>query len=167
MLDFDFNHLPIFQDLPDEQRLAFLSLFSPCEFKEGETIFGQGERAASLYLVVIGEVAVRYKPEDGPELIVARIRPNGIVGWSAALGSPAYTSSVDCLMDCLLLRLTGDDLRNLCISDPQSGAILVERLALVIAERLRNTHGHVLALLEQGLHLDLNQYLRYKEISPA
>ena len=114
-------------------------------------------------MVVNGEVAVRYKPEDGPELIIVKVKSDGIVGWSAALGNPSYTSSVDCLTDCVLLRISSVDLRELCVQDPEFGDLLLERLAMAIAERLRNTHGHVLALLEQGLRLDpQTQYLSKK-----
>jgi CRP-like cAMP-binding protein len=152
----DLQKMTIFQDLTAQQFARFAPLFVPCEFREGEAIFKQGEAALSLYVVVDGEVAVRYKPEDGPELTIVKVQSEGIVGWSAALGNPIYTSSVDCLTDCVLLKVTSEDLRELCARDPQSGDLILERLAMVIAERLRNTHGHVLALLEQGLRIGPN-----------
>ena len=152
----DLQKMTIFQDLTAQQFARFAPLFVPCEFREGEAIFEQGEAALSLYVVVDGEVAVRYKPEDGPELTIVKVQSEGIVGWSAALGNPTYTSSVDCLTDCVLLKVTSLDLRELCAQDPEAGDLLLERLAMVIAERLRNTHGHVLALLEQGLRLGPN-----------
>jgi CRP/FNR family transcriptional regulator, cyclic AMP receptor protein len=150
----DIHEMSIFQDLTAQQFARFAPLFVPCEYHEGEAIFEQGESAASLYVVVDGEVAVRYKPEDGPEITIVKVQSDGVVGWSAALGNPTYTSSVDCLTDCVLLRVSSVDLRELCAQDPESGALILERLAMVIAERLRNTHGHVLALLEQGLRID-------------
>jgi len=153
-MQMDLQKMSIFQDLTAQQFARFAPLFVPCEYHLGEAIFEQGESAANLYVVVDGEVAVRYKPEDGPELTIVRVQSDGIVGWSAALGNPNYTSSVDCLTDCVLLKVSSDDLRDLCAKDPESGALILERLAMVIAERLRNTHGHVLALLEQGLRID-------------
>jgi CRP/FNR family transcriptional regulator, cyclic AMP receptor protein len=154
ILEIDLQKLSIFQGLTVQQTARFVPLFIPCEFREGETIFKQGESAANLYMVVKGEVAVRYKPEDGPELTIVKVQSEGIVGWSAALGNPCYTSSVDCLTDCVLLKISSENLRELCARDTESGAMILERLAMVIAERLRNTHGHVLALLEQGLRID-------------
>ncbi len=154
MTEMDLHKMLIFQDLTVQQFARFAPLFVPCKFHEGEAIFEQGESAASLYVVVAGEVAIRYKPEDGPELTIVKVQSDGVVGWSAALGNPSYTSSVDCLTDCVLLRVSSEDLRELCAQDPESGALILERLAMVIAERLRNTHGHVLALLEQGLCID-------------
>jgi hypothetical protein len=55
-----------------------------------------------------------------------------------------------------MLRVRGEDLRNLCNENPDTGILILERLATVIAERLRNTHDHVMALLLQGLHAHPN-----------
>lgn len=151
-----FRQLTLFQDLTAEQ-LAFVKpLFVPCSRAQGEVIFEQGDPADFLYLLLDGEVVVHFKPDDGPALVVAHIRPEGVVGWSAALGSRAYTSSAECATDCEMLQIRGEDLRQLCEQQPETGNLLLERLAVVIAERLRNTHNHVIALLEQGLRLNNN-----------
>ena len=165
MSGFDFNRLQIFQGLTPAQIARFAPLFRPYEFQTDQTIFMQGDRAKSLYVVIEGEAVVIYKPYDGPELVVAKIKPQGVVGWSAALGSPFYTSSVKCLVDCLLLQVDSSDLRNLCSTDAEAGAVILERLAVVIAERLRNTHTHVLALLEQGLNLRMREYVDPERVS--
>jgi CRP/FNR family cyclic AMP-dependent transcriptional regulator len=146
-----FDRLPIFQDFTPDQCAQLVPLFKPVEFKQGDVLFKQGDPAVNLYMVVEGEVAVVYKPEDGPEIIVARVKSGGVVGWSAALGRPTYTSSVECTSECLMLQVISRDLGVLYERDPELGALVLERLAIVIAERLRNTHGQVLALLEQGL----------------
>jgi hypothetical protein len=49
------------------------------------------------------------------------------------------------------LRVRGDDLRNLCRLDPDTGIIVLDHLATIIAERLRHTHDQVISLLKQGL----------------
>jgi CRP-like cAMP-binding protein len=116
-------------------------------------MFEQGQIAELLYLVLKGEVTVRYKPEDGPALTLAHVRPEGVVGWSSALGNPFYTSSAVCATDSELLRVRGADLRLYCEQHPETGAIVLERLAALIAERVSNTHHYVINLLRQGLNL--------------
>lgn len=134
------------------QQLALLKpLFAACQCEEGDLLFEQGDVAEILYIVVRGEVVVRYKPEDGPEIIVARVRPGGIVGWSAALGSRHYTSGAICSADTELLCVRGADLRRLCNQYPETGVVVLERLADVIAERLHSTRHEVVTLLRQGL----------------
>jgi CRP-like cAMP-binding protein len=145
------HQLTIFQDLDSLQLTQLEPIFVPNEFRAGDRIFSQGEKAISLYLILAGEVEVHFKPDDGPQLTVARVQTGGIVGWSAALGRPCYTSSVDCATDCQFLRVYRDDLSRLCQQEPELSRLVLERLAIVIAERLRNTHAQVLALLEQGM----------------
>jgi CRP-like cAMP-binding protein len=150
----DYNHLSLFQGLSASQNLLVKPIFQSVYEPAGNILFNQGDLADYLYLVLDGEVIIRYKPEDGPAIIVSRVRAEGIVGWSSALGSPSYTSSAVCTTDCQMLRVRGEDLRALCENYPETGALILERLAVVIAERLRNTYDHVITLLEQGLRLN-------------
>jgi CRP-like cAMP-binding protein len=152
MPDDMFDQLPLFKDLSCEQQALLRPLFLPVDCYSGTRLFEQGDPAEYLYLVVVGEVVISYKPDDGPAILVARVRPGGIVGWSAALGSRSYTSGATCEGYTQMLRLRGGDLRDLCNEYPETGILVLERLATVIAERLRNTHEHVMALLLQGLH---------------
>ncbi len=146
-----FDRLSFFNGLNAEQRQLLQPLFVPVDCYSGTQLFEQGEPAEFLYLVVVGEVVIRFQPEDGSVITVARVRPGGIVGWSAALGSRSYTSGATCEEYTQMLRLSGRDLRQLCNRYPETGILILERLAEVIAERLRNTHDQVMALLKQGI----------------
>jgi CRP-like cAMP-binding protein len=147
-----FDQLPLFNGLSAAQLRLLRPLFIPSEFYPGMVLFEQGDPADHLFLVVTGEVTIRYKPEDGPPIIVTRVHSGGVVGWSAALGNRVYTSGAVCSDCAQMLRLRGSDLRRLCEDDPETGILVLERLAWIIAERLHNTHEQVVALLKQGLH---------------
>ncbi len=155
MSDCILDHILAFQGFNQEQitrvRPLFLFIYAPA----GTVIFGQGEPAENLYILVDGEVAIHYKPDDGPEGVIAHVRPEGVVGWSAALGNPHYTSSAVCTSDCQLLRVRNGDLRQLCESYPETGVLFLDRLAAMIAERLRTTHPQLVKMLEQGLSLQM------------
>jgi CRP-like cAMP-binding protein len=157
MLSDDFNRLEIFLGMSTHQQELLSGLFIPYECCNETLIFDQGDLAEFLYIVVAGEVIVSFKPDDGPPIIVARIHPGGVVGWSAALGSRMYTSGAYCNGDTRLLRIRGTDLRKLCEQYPETGVILLDRLAAVIAQRLTSTHDQVLALLELGLRSSVNE----------
>jgi CRP-like cAMP-binding protein len=144
-------NLFLFQDLVPEQLALLSPLFFHCEFTADTQLFEQGEPAENLFAVVSGEVVVTFKPDDGPAITVAHVRPGSIVGWSAALGSRRYTSSAACTTNTHLLRVRGDDLRQLCLQHPETGMIFLDRLATIIAERLNSTHDLVLSLLQLGL----------------
>jgi CRP-like cAMP-binding protein len=150
-----FAQLALFKDLSPAQMEVLRHLFLPEQIAAGELLFEQGASADNLYIVVVGEVCVRYKPEDGPSILVTKVKPGSVVGWSAALGNPAYTSSAFCSEDCYLLRISKQDLHDLCAQHPVTGSIILDRLASVIAERLHETHPSVVALLEGGLQVHL------------
>jgi CRP-like cAMP-binding protein len=147
----EFPNLFLFRDFSTAQLKLLQPLFFPCEFTADTVLFEQGDPAENLFAVVCGEVVVNFNPDDGPAIVVARVQPGSIVGWSAALGSRLYTSSAVCTAYTQLLRVRGDDLRRLCLQHPDTGLIFLDRLATVIAERLHSTHDLVLSLLQLGL----------------
>jgi CRP/FNR family transcriptional regulator, cyclic AMP receptor protein len=151
-----FDQLAIFAGLTKEQRKELMPLFTPCDYYPDSLIFEQGVPAEFLYVVVVGEVVVNFKPDDGPPLTVARVKPGGVVGWSAALGTRVYTSGAMCVTYSQMLRVRGTDLRRLCENHPETGNLILNRLAEVIAQRISNTHEQVLALLEIGLRSSLS-----------
>jgi len=153
-----FDKLTLFQDLAPSQVKILRELFVPCDYYANDTIFQQDTSAENLYLVVSGEVMVVYKPYDGPPITITRVKTGGMVGWSAALGSRLYTSSAEAVEYSQLLRVCGTSLRAMCKKYPLLGEVVLDRLATLIAERLRNTHPQVLALLKMGLDANTPAY---------
>jgi len=143
--------LAFFNGLSAEDLDALAPYFTSMRFVAGTTIFEQGERAESVYLVASGEVVIRYKPMDGPPMTVTHVQPGGIFGWSAAMGNQAYTSAAICSLDSEVLCIKGETLRNLCEKNPQVGSVLLERLFLVVAERQRHRQGNVSSILANGM----------------
>jgi CRP-like cAMP-binding protein len=149
-----YAHLSIFSGLSEDQFDLLKPILELRKYKCSQVVFEQGEIAEHLYILVKGEVAVRYKPYDGPALTVARIQPGGVFGWSSALGRDTYSSGAVCEEVCQVLRVSGQRLHQLCEQYPDTGVELLERLACVIAERLRNTHSGVFTMLSQGIELN-------------
>jgi CRP-like cAMP-binding protein len=146
-----FEDLLFFQGLPPSDRRRILQHFRVEEHAAGDVLFQQGQRAERLYLLLAGQVEIRFKPDDGEELLVAVIEADGVFGWSSVLGRTSYTSGAVCTADARCLSIRGHDLRRICEELPASGVVLLERLAEVIALRLTSTHEHVMELLRQGM----------------
>ena len=157
----------IFKNLNIEQISLVKPLFK-LVLEEAETVlFEQDDNARFLYVVIDGEVEINYKPEDGPELVVTRVRPESVVGWSAVTGNLVYTSSAICSSDCSLLRIKGEELRELCENHPDICPIILDRLATMIAQRLKNTHNQVIELLKEGLRIKQMDELPVKQLQEA
>jgi CRP-like cAMP-binding protein len=146
-----FNQLPLFQGLSPEQMDILRPLFVAYDCHAGTVLFDQNEPALYLYLVASGEATIRYKPDDGQDITIARVRAGGIVGWSAVIGRRLYTSAAVCTQYSQLLRVRGSDLQALCDQHSEIGLLILDRLADAIGERLNNTHPQVRAILENGL----------------
>jgi CRP/FNR family transcriptional regulator len=153
MLDEIFDQITIFDGMNASQRNLLRKYFVVCECQPEEIIFSQDDRAEFLYIVVEGEVSIQFKPDDGPVLVVSRIKDGGVFGWSAAFGKGAYTSGATCTDAAKLLRVRGTDLKMLRENHPETGILILKRLAAVVARRIENNvdHSEVFAFLEHGL----------------
>lgn len=139
--------IPLFQDLDSDQISLLKPLFEAFSCSEGTLILEQGKPATHLYLVVKGEVAIHYKPYDGPVITLTRLREGDVFGWSAVVGSPCYTSSIISETEMEAIRVRGSDLLKLLSESPETGRIVMDRLARVVSSRWENAHAQVQSLL--------------------
>jgi CRP-like cAMP-binding protein len=146
-----YSHLAFFKGLHTADIQLLAPYFAPQTWVAGTVIFEQEDYAEFLYLVVRGEVTIRYKPHDGPMMTVTRVQPGGIFGWSAAMNNPTYTSGAVCSLDSEVLRIRGTDLRAICEKHLELGRIILDRLAGVIAERKHSQQGQVTSILASGM----------------
>jgi len=146
-----YSQLAFFKGLQPADIQLLAPYFAPQTWVAGTVIFEQADYAEYLYLVVRGEVTIRYKPHDGPMMTVTRVQPGGIFGWSAAMNNPTYTSGAVCSLDSEILRIRGIDLRMICEKHRELGKIILDRLAGVIAERKNSQQSQVTTILTNGM----------------
>ncbi len=143
--------LQIFQGLSPSELDLVDSITEHIRLPKDQVIFEQGQRASHLYILQEGQVVIRFKPYDGPPLTVARIEPGGVFGWSAALHRDTYTSSAVAEMDSEAFCIPAASLYWLCDQCPDTGNVVLQRLAKVVSERLRSTHTPILNILRHGM----------------
>jgi len=159
------NHLAFFDGLSDNSLELLQPYFNSVTYQANSSIFEQGELATYLYLVVYGEVIIHYKPDDGPEMVVTRVPPGGVFGWSAALGNVEYTSGAYCEEGCEVLQVKGVDLRTLCEEHPEVGKIILERLSAVISQRWERRRVEVNSILSDAMRSKVEQPEQQKEVA--
>ena len=151
-----YKHLAFFSDLQDGDIQLLAPFFSHQSWVAGTVVFEQGDCAEYFYLVVSGELTIRFKPHDGPVMNVARIQPGGIFGWSAAMGNPTYTSAAVCTLDSEVLAIRSVNLRKLFENHPELGTVILNRLSAIIAERQQAQQSQVNSLLTDGMRQQTN-----------
>lgn len=139
--------IPLFQDIAPYQVSMFREAFEPYSRLDGEVIFDQGAPASHLYLLLRGGIAIRYKPYDAPPIVLTRLRDGDVFGWSAVIGSPRYTSSAVSESQIEAIRIHREDLWNLLTNEPETGKILIDRLAQIVSPRWKNAHEQIQPLL--------------------
>jgi CRP-like cAMP-binding protein len=139
--------IPLFQDINPAQATLLKSLFEQFACLPNTVIIEQGAPATYLYLLIKGEVAIRYKPYDGPSITLTRLREGDVFGWSAVVGSPDYTSSIVSETQVEAIRIRRNDLLQLSNQSPETGKVIMDRLARVVSPRWENTHAQVQSLL--------------------
>ena len=148
------TQIDIFKGLNRSQIEQLKPLMTFCSFSKDMVIFEQGNKAEFIYILAKGEVAISYKPYDGQPIVVARIHPGNVFGWSSALNRDTYSSAALAVIESEAIRINGRSLQTLCDTCPNTGAIFLDRLAGVISERIRHTHHEILALLSNGIDTD-------------
>ena len=143
--------IPLFRDLKPEQQKLIEPLFEAYACPPETVIFEYGDEATHLYLILRGKVAIQYKPYDGPSMTVTQLGEGDVFGWSAVTGSKYYTCGIVAREDVEAIRIRGTDLRQFCIAHPETGTILLDKLAQVVSPRWKNAHVEVKSILKQNM----------------
>lgn len=148
MLD-SLPRIPLFQDLSAEQNLMLMSAFEAFKCSPGTVIFEQGDVSQHLYLILKGRAIISYKPYDGPRITLTHIKEGDVFGWSAVVGGNKYSSSVVSETELESIRIERQQLRNLMAKFPDTGRMLIDRLALNVSPRWKNAHQQIHPLIKQ------------------
>ena len=140
-----------FNDMNQDYVKLLEPLFEHFACPSGTTVIEQGQPADYLYLILDGKVQVSFKPYDGTSITVSHVEKDGVFGWSAVVGSRTYTSSVTAIEDLDTYRIHGNELRKLCMSHPEAGKEILERIAGVVSSRWNNSHEQVKSMLVNGM----------------
>ena len=142
---------PLFKDLSSADMKIIAPLFHVRTYYQSATIIEQGERATCLYLLTAGKVDIFYKPYDGDSIKLNSLYTGSAFGWSSVLGNEIYSSSVICAVNCEVLMICGNDMRTLREEHPQTGAIIVDRLASSVSSRWSSAQAQVKAMIRKGV----------------
>lgn len=115
-------------------------------FGPRERIMREGEPADAFYVVREGAVALETVVPGRGAITVETLHAGDLLGWSWLV--PPYRTAFDArALDTVhLLDLDGACLRGKCDEDPALGYAVLRILAVVFAERLRDTRLRLLDL---------------------
>lgn len=142
--------IPVFAELPANKLklLAFASDY--VDYKEGETLFHQGDIADSAYVVITGSADVLVTPEGKTEPNkVAELGPNSFVGDMAILADILRTGTVQANSPLSALRIRKDHLIDMMQDSPVLAMAILRELVLRLKKTtadLSDAHAEVARL---------------------
>ena len=148
------NSLPIFKSFSPDQVKLIEPLMEFCSFPADMVIFQQGDQAEYFYILTSGEIALHFKPYDGPSLVITKISSGGVFGWSAALNRAAYNAAAVTIKEITAIRMEAIKLKKLCATDPETTFLFLESLVAIISDKLKVSHQEILNLINQGMNLN-------------
>ncbi len=154
--------LSIFSGLDSRHLEVLKPKFEYYTCPPGTVVFEQGEPADYLYLILHGQMAIRYKPYDGPPMILTHLRGGDAFGWSSVIGNPAYTTTLISKGRLEAIRIKGSELRKICINYPETGTIVLDKLAHIVSRRWKDAHTQVRMILDAGYEKNGNYSAKLK-----
>jgi CRP/FNR family cyclic AMP-dependent transcriptional regulator len=150
MLD-QMKRAPFFQNLDGRELDLLAPVMEPVSFAAGRVIFEQGSAASYLYIIERGTAEIRYKPYDGPAITLTHLGAGDVCGWSAVIGNRTYASTLISESDMEAVRMRGSALRQLCLDHPETGRIILDRLARAVASRWKDARTQVREMLNRKI----------------
>lgn len=142
------KQIPLFAYLPEDALERIQNMCQERRYERGQVIFGEGESATKLFILEKGTVAIRMQQAPGKDTVmVAALRDRGVMmGWSAVIGPGRYTASAVCMDDVTVIEIDGHQLRKFIHEDCETGVVILEALANVIASRLQATRSQMIGV---------------------
>ena len=146
--------LPLFAGLDDAQLERVAAVLRRRRVAKGVTIFREGERSSSLYILASGSVgtskrlglAAQGPAETAKHKVLVHLAAPQFFGEMGLLSDLERSATITTEADCDLFELERAAFERLAADDPLLGYRLVHNVAVVLAERLRHTDLDVLKL---------------------
>jgi CRP-like cAMP-binding protein len=140
---------PLFQDISPVVLDKIAAISHEHDFKKGETIFREGEKADQLHFLLKGDVALRVNIMTKPDSVTVSYvtKLDECFGWSGLVSPHYYTATAHCEEDCKVLTIQGDELLKILSENTDAGFKVMHRIANLVSDRLRNSRQALLKTL--------------------
>jgi CRP/FNR family transcriptional regulator, cyclic AMP receptor protein len=132
-----------FSPIREESLKALAEIAREESVAAGRQVFGEGDPADTLSLIVDGEVDIRYMLGSNEARVVDTLIAGDLLGWSALVAPHRMTGIATTCKPTRLLRIQAKPLRELCEHDPLLGYRLSTQVIRLLADRLEGTRAQL------------------------
>ena len=145
---------PFLRGLTPDQLASLIDCALPAQFKAGQIIFREGEKAKLFYLIEKGKVVLESKAELGEPVVIDTIGDGDVLGWSWMQPPYKWHFTARAVEPTEAIYFAGTILRDYCESDHSLGFELHKRLSAVMMKRLQAARSKMLAMHLHGEKLE-------------
>jgi CRP/FNR family transcriptional regulator, cyclic AMP receptor protein len=145
---------PFLRGLTHDQLTHLADCALPAQFKAGQIIFREGEKAKLFYLIEKGKVVLESKAEFGEPVVIDTIGAGDLLGWSWMMPPYKWRFTARAVEPTEAVYFAGTILRDYCERDHSLGFELHKRLSAVMMKRLQGARRKMLAMHVHGEKLE-------------
>ena len=145
---------PLLRGFTHDQLTLLADCALPAQFKAGQIIFREGEKAKLFYLIEKGKVVLESKAEFGEPVVIDTIGAGDLLGWSWMMPPYKWHFTARAVEPTEAIYFAGTILRDYCERDHSLGFELHKRLSAVMMKRLQAARRKMLAMHVHGEKLE-------------
>lgn len=127
---------PYFANTSEEALKQVAMISDEAMAETGQTIFHEDDPADTLYILVEGEVDLKYTLGDGQQRVVDTIVAGELLIWSALVEPYRCITTGTARTPCKLISINGQKLRTLCEQNHDLGYRMLISVTQCLATRL-------------------------------
>lgn len=136
------SNLPLFENLSMRNWRELSDIFHKRTFLKDEVIFRHGTPGLGMYAIIDGSVAV-FDNDEGVDVEITRLGTGDFFGEISLIDEIDRSATIVALETTRLIGVFRPQLRDLMHRRPQLGLIIIERLARILASRLREVNDRL------------------------
>ena len=138
----------VFESMTDEEVDAFTVFVTERRLIEGQALFREGDPAASLFVLLQGEVSVSLRGPRGEALTVARLGAGNLLSEHCCLEPGFRSATVAATSRVLCLELTHDALERMLYARPRVASQLLGAILEDLSERVREVELRIATMVD-------------------
>ena len=132
-----FAKVALFSGLTESEMEFIAGRVVPRKYGPGQVVFNEGDPCSGLYIVASGHVRIFKTSASGREQVLNIDGPGSSVAELPVFDGGNYPASVAAIDDAVLLFVSKEDFRELCLTHPQ----VALKVLRVVGTRLRRLVG--------------------------
>ncbi|WP_097027997.1 Crp/Fnr family transcriptional regulator [Clostridium peptidivorans] len=127
--------VPIFSSLEDEDLRKIVQSTGHMEFKKGETLFNEGEKSSTLFIINEGQVKLTKMTKEGKEQIIHILTSGDFFGeLSLFSDSDTYNFSAYAISNLKICTLTKKDMDEILMKNPEISLKILREVTRKLSE---------------------------------